>query len=198
MPFAVAWMDLESVILSEGSQRSRNIIWYPLYVASKGKWYKWTYLQNRDRLADLENELMVAKVGGWEKGIVKKFGMDMYTLLYLKCITNKDLLYSAWNCSMFCGSLDGRGASGRMDTCISVAEFLCWPTETITTLLISYAPIQNTKFHIKKNIKYRNIQCRTRKRVKFFWNSMGAILFQQNHIIHYVGLASFSWVFSGG
>ena len=37
---------------------------------------------------------MVAKVGEWEKGIVKKFGMDMYTLLYLKCITNKDLLYS--------------------------------------------------------------------------------------------------------
>ena len=28
------------------------------------------------------------------EGIVREFGMDMYTLLYLKCITNKDLLYS--------------------------------------------------------------------------------------------------------
>ena len=30
---------------------------------------------------------------GW-KGIVRKFGMDMYTLLCLKWVTNKDLLYS--------------------------------------------------------------------------------------------------------
>ena len=28
---------------------------------------------------------------------VREFGMDMYTLLYLKQITNKDLLYSTWN-----------------------------------------------------------------------------------------------------
>ena len=31
------------------------------------------------------------------EGIFREFGMDMYTLLYLKCITNKDLLYSTWN-----------------------------------------------------------------------------------------------------
>jgi hypothetical protein len=30
----------------------------------------------------------------WGEGIVREFGMDMYTVLYLKCITNKDLLYS--------------------------------------------------------------------------------------------------------
>ena len=29
---------------------------------------------------------------GWEGGIVREFGIDMYTLLYLKWITNKDLL----------------------------------------------------------------------------------------------------------
>ena len=29
--------------------------------------------------------------------IVRKLGMDMYTLLYLKWITNKDLLYSTGN-----------------------------------------------------------------------------------------------------
>ena len=28
------------------------------------------------------------------EGIVREFGMDMYTLLYLKWITNKDILYS--------------------------------------------------------------------------------------------------------
>jgi len=44
-------------------------------------------------------------------------------------------------CSMLCGSLDGRGVWGRMDTCIWVAEFLCCPPETITILLLSYTPV---------------------------------------------------------
>ena len=37
---------------------------------------------------------------GWRKdggGIVREFGMDTYTLLCLKWITNKDLRYSTWN-----------------------------------------------------------------------------------------------------
>ena len=71
----------------------------------------------------------------------------MYTLLYLKWITNKDLLDSTWNsCSMLCGSLDGREVWGRMHTCICVAESLCGPPGTMTTLLIGYTPIQNKKF----------------------------------------------------
>ena len=37
---------------------------------------------------------MVTRRGGSEQGIVRKFGMDMYTLLCLKWVTNKDLLYS--------------------------------------------------------------------------------------------------------
>ena len=45
----------------------------------------------------------------WRKWIVRELGMDMYTLLYLKWITNKDLLYSIGHCSMLCGRLDGRG-----------------------------------------------------------------------------------------
>ena len=49
-------------------------------------------------------------------------------------------------CSMSCGSLDGRGVWGRMDPCICMAESLCCPPETITTLLIGYTPIQNKKF----------------------------------------------------
>ena len=31
------------------------------------------------------------------EGIVKEFGTGMYTLLYLRWITNKDLLYSTGN-----------------------------------------------------------------------------------------------------
>ena len=53
-------------------------------------------IRNRKRLTDLENEPVVAGRKDGE-GIVRKFGTDMYTLLYLKWITNKDLLYSTWN-----------------------------------------------------------------------------------------------------
>ena len=47
--------------------------------------------------------------------------------------------------SMSCGSLDGKGVWGRMNTCICMAEPLYCSPETVTTLLISYTPIQNKK-----------------------------------------------------
>ena len=55
------------------------------------------YLQSRKRLTDLENEIMVTSGQGWGRGTVREFGMDVYTLLYLKWITNKDRLYSTGN-----------------------------------------------------------------------------------------------------
>ena len=51
---------------------------------------------------------------------------------------------------MLHGSLEGKGAWGRMDTCICMAESLPFSPET--TLLIGYAPIQN------KVLKKRNNQ----------------------------------------
>ena len=46
-------------------------------------------------------------------------------------------------CSGLCGSLDGRGVWGTMDTCISTAESLDYSPQTITTLLIGYTSKQN-------------------------------------------------------
>ena len=40
---------------------------------------------------------MVTRGEGSGGGIVREFGIDMYTLLYLKWIANKDLLYSTGN-----------------------------------------------------------------------------------------------------
>ena len=37
--------------------------------------------------------------------------------------------------------LDGRGVWGRIDTCIRLAQSLCYPPETIPTLFIGYTPI---------------------------------------------------------
>ena len=41
--------------------------------------------------------LKVILLRGMGEGIVRKFGMGVFTLLYLKQITNKDLLYSTGN-----------------------------------------------------------------------------------------------------
>ena len=75
MPFAATWTDLESVILSEVSRtEKKNYDMYVFYVESKKKMIQ-INLQNRRRLTDLENELMVA--GG--EGIVREIGTVMYT-----------------------------------------------------------------------------------------------------------------------
>ena len=39
-------------------------------------------------------------------------------------------------CSMLCGSLDGKGVWGKVDTCIYMAESLHSSSEIITTLLM--------------------------------------------------------------
>ena len=53
-------MDLEIITQS---QTQTNTIRYHLHVESKA-WHKWTYLQNRNRLTDTENELTVTKENG--------------------------------------------------------------------------------------------------------------------------------------
>ena len=83
---------------------------------------------------------------GWGEGIVRELRMDLYTMLYLKWITNKGSTVEEMElCSMLCGNLDGRGV-WRIETCICMTESLSYSPETITTLLIGYTPIQNSKF----------------------------------------------------
>ena len=59
----------------------------------------------RNRLIGLENELKVARWEGWGEGLVREFGIDRYTLLYLKWITNKDLRYSTGNSAQCYGAV---------------------------------------------------------------------------------------------
>ena len=82
MPFAATWMDLEIVILSEVHQTEKDK--YDItYMWILRKWYTWTYLQNRNRVTDVENKLMVTK-GERGGGINWEIGIDTYTLLYTK------------------------------------------------------------------------------------------------------------------
>ena len=81
----VKFFEPEASLICLNFQRRRNTIWYPLY-----KLYKWTCLQNRDRLTK-------RNYGCQREEIVWEFGMVIYTLLFLKWITSWDLLYSTWN-----------------------------------------------------------------------------------------------------
>ena len=43
------------------SDRERQISYDITYMWNLKKWYKWTYLKNRNRVTDVENKLMVTK-----------------------------------------------------------------------------------------------------------------------------------------
>ena len=74
-----------------------------------------------------------------------EFGMNMYILLNLEWIANKNLLCSIRN-SALCYAAAWMGVGlGRIHAYIHMAESLCCSPETITRLLISYTPIQNKK-----------------------------------------------------
>ena len=65
-------------------------------------------LQNGKRLADLENELMVARRSGMREGVGRAFRMDM-------CTRDNQQGAPAQHrklCSALRGSLDGRGSGG--------------------------------------------------------------------------------------
>ena len=72
----------------------------------------------------------------------RKFGMSMYLLLYLKWITNKDLLSSTGNAAQRAVPAWKGGGFGE-NACICLAESLCCPPETTTTLLPGCIPIQD-------------------------------------------------------
>ena len=54
-------MDLEIVILSEVSQIEKDKYMILLICSILKKVYKWAYLQNRNKVADVENKLIVTK-----------------------------------------------------------------------------------------------------------------------------------------
>ena len=67
LPFAATWIHLEIVMLRQVSQTEKGkYLPPPLYAESKKKLYKWTYLKNKNRFIEVDNELMAA--GGEESG----------------------------------------------------------------------------------------------------------------------------------
>ena len=72
LSFVEIWLDLETVIESEVSQKVKTNIVYETNIAymwNIEKWYRWSYLQNRNRDRDVENKHMDTKGGrgGWHE-----------------------------------------------------------------------------------------------------------------------------------
>ena len=94
MLFAATRMDLEIIILSEVSEIQ---IYDITYMWNLKKGYKWTHLQNRNRLTDFENKLVVTKGDRCEEGMKWGFGISIGTLWYMEWLANRDLPYSTGN-----------------------------------------------------------------------------------------------------
>ena len=84
--FVVIWMNLESVTQHKVSQKTKNkycilthahvFIYIDIYIIwNLETWYRWTYLQRRNRDADVENGLVdtvgEGRVGQAERGAVE-------------------------------------------------------------------------------------------------------------------------------
>ena len=54
------------------------------YMWNLQKWYKWTYLQSRNWVTDVENKLTVTEVEKGRHGVNCKIRIDIYTLLHRK------------------------------------------------------------------------------------------------------------------
>ena len=63
---------------------------------------------------------------------IRNFSIDIYTLLYLKWRTYKDLYIAQVTLLNVMCSLDGKGVWGRADTCVCMAESLRSSPEAIT------------------------------------------------------------------
>ena len=64
-----------------------------------------------------------------------KWEIEIYTLLYIKQITNKDLLYSTGNSTQYSVmTYMGKESKKRVDICKCITDSLCSTEENNTTL----------------------------------------------------------------
>ena len=98
LPFEATWLDLGIIILSK-SGRERQISYDITYEESKKMIQMNLFTQQK------QTHRLRERTYGYRRGRLRgkdwEFGIDMYTLLYLKWITNKDLLYSTGNSAQY-------------------------------------------------------------------------------------------------
>ena len=95
---AATWMDQEIIILTEVSQKEKDKHHRIPLICGIQNMTKWTYLQNRNRLIDIENRLvLLPRWKGSRGGLDWEFGTGRCKLLHIEWINNKVLFYSTGN-----------------------------------------------------------------------------------------------------
>ena len=122
--------------------------WIPVsgHQNALSSWYKWTYKTETHRLRKQTYGFLGGKNG--REGVVREFGVDMYTMLYLKWVSNKDLLNSTWNSAQcYVAAWVGGDFGGEwIHVYMYGSESLCCSPETVTTLLINIRPYKMKSF----------------------------------------------------
>ena len=88
------------------SEREKHILCIDAYMWNLEKWYRWTGLHGRNWDTDVENKRTDTKGGKWwggggGVGMNWAIGIDMYTLMCIKLMTNKNPLYKKINKTKF-------------------------------------------------------------------------------------------------
>ena len=78
--------------MSEATQTEGEILYDISYMHNLKRNYTNELIYKKERV-----NLWLPVREEWGEGIIREFGVEMYTLLYLKWITNKVLLHSIWN-----------------------------------------------------------------------------------------------------
>ena len=99
----------------------------------------------QNTFTDLENELRVAG-GRMEKEIAREFGINIYTPLYLKWITNKVLQYSTGNSAQCYVAVWMGGEFGGewIHVCVWLSPF------AVHLKLLQHCQLAITQYKIKK------------------------------------------------
>ena len=69
----------------------------------------------------------------WDRRVGHDWATNAFTFT-MQTITNEDLLYSAGNCRVLCGDLNGKEIQKRGNICIRIVHSLCCTANTNTTL----------------------------------------------------------------
>ena len=145
MPFSATWIDLESVITYWIKYVREGEISYdiPYRCNLKNEINELTYKQKethrlRQRTYGFWGE-------GWEEGIVRECGIDMYILLYLKQLTNKDLFVQHMECYVTAW-MGGEFGGEWIQIYVWLGLFTVHLKPSQHCLLFGYTPIQNLKF----------------------------------------------------
>ena len=96
------------------------------------------------------HRLIKRTYGRWGEGIVREFGKDRYTLLYLKWVTNKDLLYRTRNSAQYyvAAWMGGQFRRKQINVYVWLSPFAVHLKLSQNCLLISYIHQYKTSLNI--------------------------------------------------